>query len=88
MISSLISAVCVAGCFKRLLFDIIAHLQACFVREPEKLLRAVAHFTCTESYFMKVRQKTDCFILREDGREFGNYFMQTNTTKLTLGENT
>lgn len=33
----------------------------------------------------KKKQKTDCFILREDGMEFGNYFMQTNTIKLTLG---
>ncbi len=37
---------------------------------------------------MKVQQKkqTDYFILREDGMEFGNHFMQTNTIKLTLAE--
>lgn len=92
MISSLISAVCVAhfraGCCKRLLFDTIVNLQACFMREPEKLLSAVAHFTRKERHFMKVHQKnkTDCVILREDGMEFGNYFMQTNTIKLTLAE--
>lgn len=32
------------------------------------------------------KKNPDYFILREDGMEFVNYFMQTNTIKLTLGE--
>lgn len=54
IISSLIF-VCVAqlraGCCKMRLFDTIANLQACFVREPDKLLSAVAHFKCKKGAF-------------------------------------